>query len=111
MENIVTVRINLDESNQENGTLKLIPKTHNLGILKPEQIKSIIKQKKPIFCNLNQGDVLIMKPLILHSSTKAIKPINRRVIHLEYSDYQLPKGLEWKITPTNTKSASYTSLS
>ncbi len=98
MENIITVRINLDVDNREKGCLKLVPKTHKLGILTPQQIQEIAQQKKVITCHLNSGDALIMSPLILHSSSKATKPSNRRVIHLEYSDYQLPGGLSWAIS-------------
>ena len=97
MENIVTIRINLDVANRENGCLKLVPKTHRLGILTPRQLQAIPQQENQIICNINPGDALVMSPLILHSSSKATKPTNRRVIHLEYSDYRLPKGLSWAI--------------
>jgi hypothetical protein len=38
---------------------------------------------------------LIMRPLILHSSTKSRRAAHRRVVHLEYSGDDLPAGLSW----------------
>jgi hypothetical protein len=46
-------------------------------------------------CRVKQGDCLIMRPLILHSSSAGMKPKNRRVIHLEFSACGLPNGLEF----------------
>jgi hypothetical protein len=95
MENILTVRIHLDPSHSEDGTLRVIPKTHNLGILNPQQLQEIPQSQNNVICEVNQGDILMMKPLVLHCSPKAIKPNHRRVIHLEYSDFELPGGLDW----------------
>ena len=48
-----------------------------------------------ISCNLAPGGILLMRPLLLHASSMATIPSHRRVIHLEYVNYQLPSGLEW----------------
>ena len=40
---IATVRIALDDTDANNGGLKIIPKTHNLGILNLAEIKQIAK--------------------------------------------------------------------
>ena len=37
-----------------------------------------------------------MKPLLLHSSRRTENQKNRRVIHIEFTDKQLPAGLKWK---------------
>ena len=37
-----------------------------------------------------------MKPMILHSSKRVENEMNRRVIHIEFTDKELPNGLKWK---------------
>ena len=37
-----------------------------------------------------------MKPLLLHSSRRTENEKSRRVIHVEFTDKELPKGLKWK---------------
>ncbi len=93
LENIVTVRIHLDECRLENGALQVVPKSHLNGILKVENIELL--NQKAIICEANQGDILLMKPLILHASKRVQNNSNRRVIHIEFCDKELPIGLEW----------------
>ena len=38
---------------------------------------------------------MIMKPLLLHSSRRTTNNEKRRVIHLEFSNMELPEGLKW----------------
>ncbi|MET0554472.1 MAG: phytanoyl-CoA dioxygenase, partial [Vicinamibacteria bacterium] len=41
-----------------------------------------------------RGDVLLMRPLLLHASSKAATDAPRRVLHVEYAaDRTLPGGL------------------
>ena len=44
---------------------------------------------------VSRGDVLLMKPLILHASKRVQNNTNRRVIHIEFCDKTLPKGITW----------------
>jgi len=39
------------------------------------------------------ADVVIMRPHILHFSSKANNPSHRRAVHLDYSSYELPDGV------------------
>ena len=95
LENMVTFRIHLDASNQENGCLKVIPTTHRFGILSQPEINRI-KNIYPIkYCEVDVGDAVVMRPHILHSSEKSLITGNRRVLHLEYSSFNLPHGLTW----------------
>jgi hypothetical protein len=95
MQNIITLRIHLDEANEENGALQLIPGSHQLGILTQEQIANIRTNSQAVVCRVNAADVVIMSPLILHSSLKSKKIGDRRIIHLEYTSTELPNGLNW----------------
>ena len=95
LEKMVTLRIHIDPSSPENGCLKLVPNSHKLGILTQEQITNITSAEEHVECSVESGAVLIMRPHLLHSSSKAAKPNNRRVLHLEYSSYDLPNGIRW----------------
>ena len=92
---MVTFRLHLDDANENNGCLKVILKSHELGILTQEQLTEVINTHEPYLCKAKEGDLVIMKPHILHSSSKSLNPGHRRVVHVEYSNYQLPAELKW----------------
>lgn len=92
---MVTFRIHLDDANQENGCLKILPGSQQLGILEQAAIREYVQHHQPVICEAPVGSVLVMRPHILHSSSKASKPSQRRVLHLEYSSYELPAGITW----------------
>lgn len=95
LEKMVTLRFHLDDADETNGALKVIPKSHRKGRLSATEIKSIREANESAICRVKQGDCLIMRPLILHSSSAGTNPKNRRVIHLEFSASTLPNGLEF----------------
>lgn len=95
LEQMLTIRIHLDPADRNNGCLKIIPQSHQLGILSNSQIQEITQQQKPVHCEVEAGDALFMKPHILHSSSKSLKPRHRRIVHIEYSCHELPSGIEW----------------
>ncbi|RZJ70419.1 phytanoyl-CoA dioxygenase family protein [Flavobacterium sp.] len=93
LENIFTIRIHLDDTNEENGALKVIDKSHKKGIYRPENINW--KTEIETFCNVNSGGIMIMKPLLLHGSNRTVNNRKRRVIHIEFSNRELPHDLKW----------------
>jgi ectoine hydroxylase-related dioxygenase (phytanoyl-CoA dioxygenase family) len=96
LNNMITFRIHLDDCNADNGCLKVIPNSHKRGVLTQIEIDSLVKSGVLVECEANAGDMLIMRPLILHASSKAKFPKHRRVIHLEFSSYGLPNDIFWK---------------
>ncbi|MES2104361.1 MAG: phytanoyl-CoA dioxygenase family protein [Pseudomonadota bacterium] len=95
LESILTLRFALDNSDEDNGALRVIPGSHLLGKLKAEEIQILQQDRIAVSCNVQAGDLLLMKPLLLHSSSKAAKPSDRRVIHLETSAKVLPIPMNW----------------
>ncbi|MGJ1430784.1 phytanoyl-CoA dioxygenase family protein [Sphingobacterium spiritivorum] len=93
LENIFTVRIHLDQTNENNGALKVIEKSHLKNIYRPETIDWQIE--KEYTCDVESGGIMIMKPLLLHSSGRTTNNRKRRVIHIEFADLELPDGLQW----------------
>jgi ectoine hydroxylase-related dioxygenase (phytanoyl-CoA dioxygenase family) len=94
LEQMLTVRIHLDRTDESNGALKVIPGSHAEGKLTTAEIDRW-KQSPVISGNCEAGGILLMRPLLLHASSIAIVPSHRRVIHLEYASHQLSNGLEW----------------
>ncbi|MFY0677729.1 MAG: phytanoyl-CoA dioxygenase family protein [Neptuniibacter sp.] len=92
---MVTFRIHLDDASQENGCLKVLPKSHKLGVLDHGSIQEYVKSHNLVICEAPAGSALVMRPHILHSSSKASSPTQRRVLHLEYSSFKLPPGVSW----------------
>jgi hypothetical protein len=92
---MVTFRIHLDDSTLETGCLRVIPKSHSLGILSNNQIQEIANKQNAVDCVAEAGSILVMRPHLLHASSKAALPSQRRVIHVEYSSYNLPLNLKW----------------
>jgi len=93
LENIMTVRIHLDETNAENGALKVISGSHLKGIFRPEQIDW--SREVETSCKVPKGGIMIMKPLLLRSSARTTNNHRRRVIHIEFSNVLLPDSLNW----------------
>jgi hypothetical protein len=88
-----TIRIHLDDTDERNGALKVIPRSHLKGIYRPETIDWTIEKEKT--CCVGKGGIMFMKPLLLHASGRTINNNKRRVIHIEFSRSPLPAGLRW----------------
>lgn len=93
LQNITTIRIHLDDTDENNGALKVIPQSHLKGIYRPENIDWTTEQET--FCPVNKGGIMLMKPLTLHSSNRTTNNKKRRVIHIEFSNQELPQNLQW----------------
>jgi predicted DNA-binding transcriptional regulator YafY len=89
-----TLRIHLDDTDEKNGALKVIPGSQNKR-LSDEEIGLITQNCIPFTCEVNCGGIHLMKPLLLHSSSKTVNQKHRRVIHLEFCSLELENGLEW----------------
>ena len=106
MTRIIAARIHLDDAHQTNGALRVLPGTHREA-MSEAQIASSQASVKECIVEVNSGDVLLMNPLLLHASSPRDEdnsddvPTARRVIHLEFADFELPDPLEWRyqITP------------
>ena len=95
LKNIFTIRIHLDKCTAENGALRVVKKSHHQGIVPLQGMSSDLSKIEKI-CEVDQGGILIMKPLLFHASRRTENNKNRRVIHIEFCDLKLPSGLDWK---------------
>lgn len=93
LNNILTIRIHLDDTTKDNGALYVIPNSHSKGIIRSEHFQQYTSLE--VLCDAEAGDLLLMKPLTLHSSYKTKNNKPRRIIHLEFSSEYLDKPLKW----------------
>jgi ectoine hydroxylase-related dioxygenase (phytanoyl-CoA dioxygenase family) len=93
---MLAMRVHLDHSNEKNGSLRVLPQTHTLGVLSDDQTHELAKKIPPVDCHVAAGGVLLMKPLLLHSSSKSkSETAHRRVLHIEYAACRsFPYGIE-----------------
>lgn len=83
---VLALRIHLDASTIENGPLRIIPGSHLAGALSDDEILGLARTQEKVERLVPRGGVLAMKPLLVHSSSKARAGEPRRVLHLEYAD-------------------------
>jgi ectoine hydroxylase-related dioxygenase (phytanoyl-CoA dioxygenase family) len=95
LEQMLTLRIHLDDCPADNGPLEVLPGTHRLGIVPEEELRLVIENHQPHLVTAHAGDVLLMRPLLFHSSRPAASATHRRVVHLEFASEPLPGGLAW----------------
>ena len=90
LERTLTIRIHLDDADGDNGAVRVIAASHRSGIQPP-----------PVFgtegqvCCVPAGGVMLMRPLLLHASSRSVTSRPRRVLHVELNDMELTGGVEW----------------
>ncbi len=95
LEGMIAVRVHLDHAHSGNGALRVLPGTHRHGRLLPGDISALQNTVTEVVCEANRGDILLMKPLLLHASSPVTETGQRRVVHIEYASSDLPGGLQW----------------
>ena len=83
---IVALRVHLDSSGADNGPLRVMPGSHRQGVLSDQSVLKYVSSHKEVACLTGRGGVIAMRPLLIHSSSKALSVEPRRVLHIEYSD-------------------------
>jgi ectoine hydroxylase-related dioxygenase (phytanoyl-CoA dioxygenase family) len=94
LEQVLTLRIHLDHANAMSGALRVLPGTHKLGVLDDEGVLQLAQQASPVDCDCPRGAVLVMRPLLVHASSKSEVSAPRRVLHVEYAAAPIIEGLE-----------------
>jgi hypothetical protein len=92
LETMLTARIHLDAVTAENGPLRVLPGSHHSG----KQL--LLDKTEPVSVLSGAGDVLLMRPLLAHSSGRSDPATrrHRRILHLEFAARaELPDGYAW----------------
>lgn len=92
---IVAIRLHLDDSTADNGPLRVLPRTHAHGVLTHARIQELAASIAPVDCIVSAGSLVVMRPLIIHASSKARSDQPRRVLHIEYAPaHSFDDGIE-----------------
>jgi ectoine hydroxylase-related dioxygenase (phytanoyl-CoA dioxygenase family) len=95
---VVALRLHIDDSNADNGPLRVLPGTDRMGVLADAEIGQLAREIPPVDCIVPAGGIVVMCPLLVHASSKAESNYQRRVLHIEYAEsLGMPDGLELAI--------------
>jgi ectoine hydroxylase-related dioxygenase (phytanoyl-CoA dioxygenase family) len=95
LEQVLALRLHLDNSVAENGPLRVLPGTHALGVLSDDALHDLSTKITDIECLVPRSGILAMRPLVVHASSKSQSDAPRRVLHIEYAvSYAIADGLE-----------------
>jgi ectoine hydroxylase-related dioxygenase (phytanoyl-CoA dioxygenase family) len=98
LEQVIALRVHLDNSTSNNGPLRVLPGSHVHGVLDDMQIHELSQRVEPAQCTVPAGGVIAMRPLLVHASSKAMDEAPRRVLHFEYAaSLILESGLELRV--------------
>jgi ectoine hydroxylase-related dioxygenase (phytanoyl-CoA dioxygenase family) len=96
LDRMLSVRVHLDACGESNGSLRVIPGTHNQGRLNPDAIRRAERTSETSICSVESGGILLMRPLLVHGSSAAGSPVHRRVVHIDFANCDLSGGLVWQ---------------
>lgn len=92
---LVAVRLHLDACGEADGPLKVVPGSHRLGRFSAAQALLMRHGRGEIACPVPRGSAMVMRPLLLHASSKSRGEGRRRVLHFLFGPRSLPFGLHW----------------
>jgi hypothetical protein len=98
LEQLVAVRVHLDDCAENDGPLNVVPGSHRYGRLPPEEVLRLRDAGGLRSCVARCGDVVLLRPLLLHASSKATGESRRRVLHFLFGPADLPGELHWHRT-------------
>lgn len=96
LQEMVAVRLHLDECGANDGPLRIVPGSHKAGRLSNEMALATRDNIGEVVCTVAKGGALLLRPLVLHASSKATGHSRRRVLHFVFGPRILPFGLRWQ---------------
>lgn len=85
---LVALRVHFDATDGDTGALCVVPGSHRDGILSNGQILEVPLERY-VPCAAAAGDVLVLRPLLLHRSSPSRGDGQRRVLHVVYATNDL----------------------
>jgi ectoine hydroxylase-related dioxygenase (phytanoyl-CoA dioxygenase family) len=95
LESLLAIRVHIDACSAENGALRIVPGSHLFGRLAADAQAEVRNASGELVVPVDRGGALLMRPLLLHASSKAAIPDGRRVLHFLFGPRTLPLGLRW----------------
>lgn len=95
LEQSVAARVHLDASDEKTGALKVVPRSHTLGRLRAQEAFAARGKHGERSVAVPRGGLMLMRPLLLHASSKVTGNARRRVLHFLFGPSHLPGGVQW----------------
>ncbi len=95
LERLIAVRLHLDDCGAGDGPLLVVPRSHRLGRIDATAAVTMRHDRGSVACPVPRGGAMVMRPLLLHASSKATGTSRRRVLHFLFGPSTLPCGLRW----------------
>lgn len=96
LQQLCAVRIHLDDCGLHDGPLRVVPGSHRHGRLDAAQALALRDAAEEITCLAPAGAALVLRPLLLHASSKSTGSSRRRVLHLLFGPPEPGHGLAWR---------------
>jgi hypothetical protein len=94
LQRLVALRLHLDDCPADNGALAVLPGSHARGRWAPGELAALRSEQFAIVA-ARRGDVLALRPLLVHRSAPAVVATRRRVLHIVYANSE-PSPLRWR---------------
>jgi hypothetical protein len=91
LEQMLTVRLHLDDCEKRGGAMHVLGGSHKLGRIPIQQIPSLSKSWPEVVCWAETGWALLLRPLVV----RCFGNTPGRVLHIDYAGFDLPVPLEW----------------
>ena len=95
LEQMIAIRIHLDACGADNGPLRVVPGSHLYGKITDARIAEVAVATPSAEIVVEQGAIVLMRPLLLHATTTAQAPAHRRVLHIELAPRESISPLQW----------------
>jgi ectoine hydroxylase-related dioxygenase (phytanoyl-CoA dioxygenase family) len=96
LEQLLAVRLHIDDCDSSNGPLRVVPGSHRHGRLGDAMARRLRDAAGEVTCAVGSGGALLLRPLLLHASSKATSPRRRRVLHFLFGPESISYGLRWQ---------------
>ena len=93
---MVTLRVHLDPVDADNAPLRIALGSHRLGRVPAQEAEREAARLPQSLCLADAGEVWAYRTPILHASDPSAADRRRRVLQVDYADFDLPGGLEWR---------------
>jgi ectoine hydroxylase-related dioxygenase (phytanoyl-CoA dioxygenase family) len=94
---MLAVRVHLDVCASENGPLRVIPGSHLAGKLAEGRLSDVVAGAvSTVELYVPQGGIVLMRPLLVHSSSAPRAAAHRRVLHIEFAPLESISPLQWQ---------------
>lgn len=95
LDQLLAVRLHIDDCALADGPLRVVPGSPRRGRLSQQSAMQLRADLGEISCPVAPGSALLLRPLLLHASSKASGRSQRRVLHFVFGPRELPYGLQW----------------